>query len=428
MSTQVDKLAIDGGEPVWKNEAPPWPQFDLSVLDDIKEILETGQVNYWTGPRGMRFEKEFARWSGATQAVSTSNGTSALHTALGALNIGPGDEVIVPSYSFIASSFCVLHSGAVPVFADVNREDHVISVNDVRNKITSRTKAVIVVHLYGIVADMDPLIELARERGLYVIEDCAQAHGGVYKGKKTGTLGDIGCFSFCQSKHFTTGGEGGMVVTNNEELAWECRSFRDHGYDVQERLNLLEMEAKLMYIHKRVGFNYRMTEIQSAIGSRELARFDTWNLAQRRRNGQLLQRKLHGLDGILQLPIDTDKRENAYWWFPIILDLDRLRVDAAQVQKALAAEGLPCYTIQWPEMYKERAYLEKNGFGRDHFPFNSTEYTDQDQVDYQNVRCDNAAWLRPRTVSLFTHPTYGEDLMDAYVRAVRKVLAAYWKH
>src|SRR5690606_38994243 len=147
----------------------------------------------------------------------------------------------------------------------------------VRRKITSRTRAIIVVHLYGIVADMDPLLELARDHGLYVIEDCAQAHGGVYKGKRTGTLGDIGCFSFCQSKHFTTGGEGGMIVTNNEELAWECRSFRDHGYDVQERLNLLEMEAKLMYIHKRVGFNYRMTEIQSAIGSRELARFDSWN-------------------------------------------------------------------------------------------------------------------------------------------------------
>src|SRR5690606_18149498 len=219
--------AIKGGKPIWEKEIPPWPQFDLGVLDELKEILETGQVNYWTGPRGMRFEKEFAEWCGTSHAVSTSNGTSALHTALGALNIGPGDEVIVPSYSFIASSFCVLQAGAIPVFADVNRDDHILSPEDVRRKITSRTRAIIVVHLYGIVADMDPLLELARDHGLYVIEDCAQAHGGVYKGKRTGTLGDIGCFSFCQSKHFTTGGEGGMIVTNNEELAWECRSFRD---------------------------------------------------------------------------------------------------------------------------------------------------------------------------------------------------------
>lgn len=421
------QLAIDGGTKTWTQPVPHWPAFDMTVLDDIRQILETGQVNYWTGPRGMQFERAFAEWIGARQAISTSNGTTALHTALGALGVGPGDEVIVTSYSFIASSYCALQAGAIPVFADVNREDHMISADDIERKITPRTRAIVVVHLYGIVADMDPILNVALRHKLFVVEDCAQAHGGVYKGRKVGTIGHVGCFSFCQSKHFTTGGEGGMVVTDNEDLAWECRSFRDHGYDVKERLNLLEMEAKLMYIHRRVGFNFRMTEIQSAIGLKELARFDSWNLPARRRNGRLLLDGLRGVPGILHLPPDTDDRQNAYWWFPMVLDTDRLSTDADGIQKAIAAEGLPCYTILWPEMYLERAYQEHNGFGRHHFPFESKEYTDPVQVDYSRVSCPNAKWLRPRTVSLFTHPTYGEDLMAAYVAAVKKVLAAYRK-
>ncbi|MEW6355248.1 MAG: DegT/DnrJ/EryC1/StrS family aminotransferase [Planctomycetota bacterium] len=421
----AEKLAIDGGPKVWNKPAPQWPAFDMKVMKDIEDILKTGRVNYWTGPRGMEFEKKFAKWNGAAHAISTSNGTTALHTAVAALGIGPGDEVIVTSYSFIASSFCVLQAGAIPVFADVNKEDHMISPKSIESKITKRTKAIIVVHLYGIVADMDPILKIAKKHNLFVIEDCAQAHGGVYKGKKTATVGDVGCYSFCQSKHFTTGGEGGMVVTDDEDLAWECRSFRDHGYDVKERLNLLEMEAKLMYIHKRVGFNYRMTEIQSAIGLRELARFDRWNMPARRRNGKMLQEGLKGVPGILYLPPDTKARQNAYWWFPIVLDIDKLTVDAVKVQKALAAEGLPCYTIQWPEMYQERAYREHHGFGPNKFPFRSKEYTDPKQVDYSKVNCENARWLRPRTLSFFTHPTYGKDLMRACVKGMKKVLAAY---
>ena len=417
-----EKLAYHGGEKTWTQPVPQWPVFDMSVIQDITQILETGQVNYWTGPRGQRFEQKFAEWNGAAHAISTSNGTTALHTAVSSLGIGPGDEVIVTSYSFIASSFCVVQAGAIPVFADVSKEDHVISAASIAPLITPRTKAIIVVHLYGIIVEMDPILELARRHNLFVIEDCAQAHGGVYRGRKTGTIGHIGCYSFCQSKHFTTGGEGGMIVTDDEALAWECRSFRDHGYDVKERLNLLEMEAKLMYIHRRVGFNFRMTEIQSAIGLKELARFDDWNLPARRRNGRLLQDGLQGLEGILHLPPDTAERQNAYWWFPVVLDLDKLTVDAAKFQKMLAAEGLPCYTILWPEMYLEEAYTSHCGFGACHFPFESQEYTDPRQVDYAHVVKENARWLRPRTVSLFTHPTYGEEIMSAYITAFKKVL------
>ncbi|MCM8818833.1 MAG: DegT/DnrJ/EryC1/StrS family aminotransferase, partial [Candidatus Omnitrophica bacterium] len=283
----MEKLAIEGGKPVNTEPFPMWPSFSEKTIQMVSEPLKTGKVNYWTGEIGVKFEKEWAKYNGAKYCITTTNGTSALHTAVSALGIGPGDEVICPSYSFIASSFCILQAGALPVFADTD-ESHTIDPNDIENKITDRTKAILVVHLYGVICNMDPIIEIAKKYNLYVIEDCAQAHGGEYKGKKVGTIGDVGCFSFCQSKHFTTGGEGGAVITNNEDLYWECMSFRDHGYDVKERLRLLEMEKKLMYIHRRVGFNYRMTEMQSLIGLCELERFDTWNLPNRRRNGRFL--------------------------------------------------------------------------------------------------------------------------------------------
>ena len=170
----------------------------------------------------MQFEKEWAKWLGVKNAISVANGTCALHTALAGMNIGPGDEVICTSYSFIASSFCALQAGALPVFADVTT-DHTIDPKAIEPLITERTKAIVVVHLYGIVADMDPIMEIAKKHNLKVVEDCAQCFGGVYKGKKAGTIGDVGCFSFCQSKHFTTAGEGGMVLTMDEDLGWECR-------------------------------------------------------------------------------------------------------------------------------------------------------------------------------------------------------------
>ena len=202
--------------------------------------------------------------------MSVATGTAALHVGLTALGIGPGDEVIVPSYTFIASSFSVVQAGAIPRFADVNLDDHCLSVESAEKLVNERTKAIMPVHLYGNVCDMDRIRAFARKHKLKVIEDNAEAIGGVYKGKKTGTLGDMAACSFCQSKTFTTGGEGGMVTTDNEDLAWVARSFRDHGYDVKDRLNLLELEQKLSYIHNMVGWNYRMTEMQSAIGLAEL--------------------------------------------------------------------------------------------------------------------------------------------------------------
>jgi len=420
------ELALFGGEKVTEEQFPMWPQFSEKTFTDILEPLRTGRVNYWTGPKGMEFEKKWASWIGSKYAVSCTNGTAALHIAISGLGIGPGDEVIVPSYSFIASSFAIVQAGAIPVFCDVT-EDHTIDPHKIEALITKRTKGIVVVHLYGVVCDMGPIMDIARWRGLKVIEDCAQCFGGEYNGKKAGTIGDAGCFSFCQSKHFTTGGEGGMVVTDDDDLGWEFRSFRDHGYDVKERLNLLALEEKLPYIHNRVGFNYRMTEIQSIIGLNELARFEKWNLKRRREYAQIYDEAFKGLSGIKALPVNTEERRNAYWWYPISLDLNALTCEAEQFRKALDAEGIPNYGIQWPEAYKEKAYRELNGFGKVKFPFHSQEYTNPQSVDYAKYNCETAHRLRSETVSLFLHPTWERRHIKLCIQGVKKVLAYYIK-
>jgi len=422
-----EKLAIEGGEPVIKEPLPSWPWFDKETIEFAMQPLKTGKVNYWTGPLGMEFEKKFAEWNGVKFCISTSSGTSALHTALGALNIGPGDEVITTPYTFIASSFCVLQAGAIPVFADVNREDHCINPEDIENKITERTKAIIPVHLYGNVCDMDEIMAIAKKYNLYVIEDAAEAHGALYKGKKVGTIGDVGCFSFCQNKTFTTGGEGGAVITDNEDIAWEARSFRDHGYDVSKRMSLLEMEGSLPYIHRRVGFNYRMTEMQSAIGIKELEKIDTWNLPRRRRNGEILINELKDLPQILYLPVHNKEKVNGFYVFPIVLNLDKLTCDKKTFLKALVAEGVPAWREFWPQSYKEEAFLHHRGFGRFNFPFESKEYTNPESVRYEKVFCPNAAWLEERTFIVHCYPTLEEEHMHLIASAIKKVARAYAK-
>ena len=422
----VAKLAIDGGEKVFKEPFPPWPQFNPDTDQKVLDILHSGKVNYWTGPVGMQFEEAWAKWLGVKNAISVSNGTAALHVALTALGVGSGDEVICTSYSFIASSFCALQAGALPVFVDTGT-DHLIDPKKIEKAITKRTKAIVVVHLYGMVCDMDPIMKIAKKHKLYVVEDCAQCFGGKYKGKKAGTIGTVGCFSFCQSKHFTTGGEGGMVCCNDDELAWECRSVRDHGYDVRAKLNLLKMEGKQLYIHRRVGYNFRMTEIQSVIGLGELARFDKWNLPQRKKLGKALIKGLKGHPLIKYLPVDTPERENCFWLVPFVLDISKLKegITIKQFVTAVQAEGVAAYSILWPEMYKEEAYTKQKGFGSRQYPFKDPAFGKG--IDYTKCFCPVAHSLEASTISFWTHPTYTLDHIKADIAAFKKVAAAYMK-
>ena len=419
------KLAIDGGPRAVTNDLPGWPQFDDSAIAAVEQVLRSGKVNYWTGPKGMAFEKAFAEWQGSRFGISTASGTSALHVALSALGVGPGDEVIVPSYTFIATSFAVVQAGAVPRFADVNIDDHCISVASAEGLVTPRTRAVIPVHLYGNVCDMDAVMAFAERHNLFVVEDNAEAFGGEYKGRKTGTIGHINACSFCQNKTFTTGGEGGMVTTDDEDLAWAARSFRDHGYDVRERMGLLALEQKLPYIHNRVGFNYRMTEMQSAIGLAELERMDTWNMPRRRRNARILTAALGGLDRVLHMPIDTEDRRNGWYVCAFSLDVENMSCDVKQFVAAAAAEGAPCWKVFWPQCHTERAFTEHNAFGRSGFPFTSSEYTDAAGADYSKVDVPNAKWHEEHTFTCFAFPTYSEDDMRQIAAALVKVIEAY---
>ncbi len=421
----MTKLAIEGGPKAVTGELGKWPQFNEEAIRAVEAVLRSGKVNYWTGPKGMEFEKRFAEWQGSKFAVSVNSGTAALHVALAALGIGPGDEVIVPSYTFIASSFSIVQAGAVPRFADVNIDDHCISVDSAEKLITDRTKAIMVVHLYGNVADMDKVNAFARKHGLYVIEDNAEAFGGEYKGRKTGTLGDIAGCSFCQNKTFTTGGEGGMVTTDNEELAWRARSFRDHGYDVKARLSLLELEQKLPYIHNMVGWNYRMTEMQSAIGLAELERMDTWNMPSRRRNAHIIMDRLRELPQVKYLPIDTPERRNGYFVLAFSLDIENMKCDIDQFVEAAGAEGAPVWRVFWPQCHTEKAFQEHNAFGNSGFPFASSEYADPESVDYTHVEVPNAVWHQSHTFTCFAYPTNSEENCEQIADALVKVIKAY---
>lgn len=422
-----EKLAIEGGSKAVKNKLVGWPNFDDKAIQAVVEVLKSGKVNYWTGPRGMEFEKKFAEWQGSKYAISVATGTAALHVAISSLGIGPGDEVIVPSYTFIATSFSVVQAGAIPRFADVNIEDHCISVESAAKLVNERTKAVIPVHLYGNVCDMDPLMDFAKKHNLYVIEDNAEAFGGEYKGKKTGTIGHVATCSFCQNKTFTTGGEGGMVITDDEELAWTARSFRDHGYDVKERLNLLEMEQKLPYIHNMIGWNYRMTEMQSAIGLAELERIDTWNFPMRRRNAKIIIDRLKQYPQVKHFPIDTPERRNGWYVMAFSLDIENMKCNIRQFVNAVVAEGAPCWKVFWPQCHTEKAFTEKRAFGRSGFPFTSNEYTDPTSVDYSKVEVPNARWHEEHTFTCFAFPTCSEEDMHQIADALEKVIKTYSK-
>ncbi|MGD0341960.1 MAG: DegT/DnrJ/EryC1/StrS family aminotransferase [Bacteroidales bacterium] len=421
------KLAIQGGPKAVTSSKIGWPNFDEKAIKSVEEVLRSGKVNYWTGPKGMQFEKKFAEWQGSKFAISVATGTAALHVGLTALGIGPGDEVIVPSYTFIASSFSIVQAGAIPRFADVNIEDHCINIESAEKLVTKRTKAIMPIHLYGNICDMDKIIAFAKKHKLFVIEDNAQAFGGSYKGKKTGTLGDIAACSFCQNKTFTTGGEGGMVTTDDEDYAWIARSFRDHGYDVKQRISLMELEQKLPYIHNMVGWNYRMTEMQSAIGLAELDRMDNWNMPTRCRNAHIIIDRIKDLPQVLYLPVDTEERRNGWYVMAFSIDIEKMNCDIKQFVDAVVAEGAPVWKVFWPQCHTEQAFQKRQSFGKSGFPFTSKEYTNPKSVNYSSVEVPNAKWHEKHTFTCFAFPTFTVENCEQIGDAIRKVIITYSK-
>jgi dTDP-4-amino-4,6-dideoxygalactose transaminase len=387
-----EELALHGGEKTATEPFPPWPLFAERTLSDVLEPLRTGKVASWSGTRGVEFEALWTEWVGAPHAVACSSGTAALHMALLALGVQPGDEVLVPSHTFLSTSLAVLHARATPVFSDVH-DDQTLDPRTIEQHVTPRTKALVAVHLFGVVCDMDRILQAARRHGLSVVEDCAQCSGGEYRGRKVGAVGDAGCFSFSQGKHISTGGEGGMVVTGLAEVARACRSLRDYGRDT---------EGSGPALHVRAGFNYRLTEMQSIIGTNELARLDSWNLVRRRGFAKIYDHAFSQLSGVHCVPLNTPERWNAYWKYPLQLDIEKLACDSQEIRAALAAEGIPDAGSAWPESYDEPLFAGSRA-----------------------SRCPVAETVRTRTLMLALPPTWEKHHVETCVAAVKKVLHAY---
>jgi dTDP-4-amino-4,6-dideoxygalactose transaminase len=336
---------------------PGWPYFEKDEIDAAVRVLESGRVNYWTGNEGENFEREYARAVGVRHAVALANGTVALEFALRACGIGPGDDVVVPARTFVATATAVMVCGARPVFADVDRISGNLSADTLEAAITPATRAVVVVHVGGWPCDMDGILEVARARSLRVIEDCAQAHGAEYRGCKVGSFGDIGAFSFCQDKIITTGGEGGMAVTDSEDLWERVWSFKDHG---KERSQAIAAGAVggFRWLHESLGTNGRMTEMQAAIGRVALAKLPQ-RIAQRRRNAAIYDERL-AAHTVLAVPVPQADRVHAYYRYHFNVRPERLGTGWSRdrILDECAAEGLPCGSGACCEVYREGVVRE----------------------------------------------------------------------
>jgi dTDP-4-amino-4,6-dideoxygalactose transaminase len=372
----------------------------------------SNKVNYWTGTETREFEKEFATWCGTTHAVALVNGTLALDVALIALGVGPGDEVVVTPRTFIASISCVVNAGAVPVFADVEPDSGNISARTIAAVLTPRTKAVICVHLAGWPCDMDPIMSLAQQHDLKVIEDCAQAHGAKYKGQPVGSIGHVGAWSFCQDKIMTTGGEGGMVTTSDEALWRRMWSYKDHGKSY-EAVYERQHPSGFRWLHESFGTNWRMLEMQAVIGRIQLSLMPAWAAARRR---------------------------NAHSIWDVCSQFDALRVPEVKCVScpgACAAKGCvhahyKCYVYVKPEQLKQgwtrdRIIDEINALGVPCYQGSCSEA-------YLEKAFDGTGWrpaqrmavakqLGETSLMFLVHPTLSEAEIAETSDAIRQVVS-----
>jgi dTDP-4-amino-4,6-dideoxygalactose transaminase len=340
----------------------PWPNFSEEEADAVKNVIISNKVNYWTGTECREFEKEFAAWAETKYAVALSNGTLALDVALKALGIGPGDEVIVTPRTFIASVSCVVNAGATPVFADVDADSGNISAETISHVLTSRTKAVICVHLAGWPCDMDPIMELAQQHNLKVIEDCAQAHGARYKGRSVGSIGHVGAWSFCQDKIMTTVGEGGMVTTNDEALWRSMWSFKDHGKSF-EAVYEREHPPGFRWLHESIGTNWRMLEVQAVVGRIQLRNMAEWT-ERRTSNAEAIWAtcRNHAVVRVPDFPDDGNTTVHAHYKCYVYVQNDQLAPGWSRdsLIAAINAHGIRCFQGSCSEVYLEKAFDNTN--------------------------------------------------------------------
>lgn len=380
---------------------PPWPSYTQEESDAVQRVLLSNKVNYWTGKECRAFEREFAEFAGTEYAVAVANGTVALDLALRALGIGVGDEVVVTSRTFLASASAIVNAGAKPVFADVDRDSQNITAESVRSVLTSATKAILCVHLAGWPCDMDALMALAEAQSLAVIEDCAQAHGAAWRGRPVGSFGDVGCWSFCQDKIMTTGGEGGMVTTNNRTLWSWMWSYKDHGKSweaVYERKH----PPGFRWLHDSFGTNWRLTEMQAAIGRIQLARMPAWTQARQEHCLHLWQAASEL--PALRVPTVPEGVGHAGYKCYVFVEPDKLAKGWSRdrIIAAMVEQGVPCFSGSCSEVYREKSL--------------------QDAKLAPETPLPNAKELGETSLMFLVHPTLEREHLEATCQALQTVM------
>lgn len=338
-----------------KSKLSSWPSFTKEEADAVKNILLSNKVNYWTGNECLEFEKEFSLWCGSKYSIALANGTLALDAAFKALDIKHGDEVIVTPRSYIASISSIINAGASPVFADVDLDSQNITAQSIDAVLTDRTKAIVCVHLAGWPCDMDEIMKLANNHGLYVIEDCSQAHGAIYKDRPVGSIGHIGCWSFCQDKIISTGGEGGMVTTNSVTFWRKMWAYKDHGKSYKAVYETKHPEG-FKWLHESFGSNFRMTEMQATIGRIQLKKMHDWH-EKRLNNAKYIWNVAKNCKGIRVPKIPDFIEHAAYKCYLFVEGGIKLR---NKIMSKINEKGIPCYSGACPEVYLEKAFDKTN--------------------------------------------------------------------
>lgn len=390
----------------------PWPSYTKEEAVAVSRVLLSNKVNYWTGNECREFEKEFAKFANSKHAIAVSNGTTALDLALIALGLGEGDEVIVTSRTFLASVSSVVNAGAIPVFADVSIDSQNITIESISELLTDKTKAIICVHLAGWPCDMDPVMKLAEKHNLFVIEDCAQAHGARYKGRSVGSIGHIGAWSFCQDKIITTGGEGGMVTTNDRELWSRMWSYKDHGKSwesVYER----EHPPGFSWLHDSFGTNWRMTEMQAIIGRIQLTRMDVWS-SKRLANANAIWNAAQKLNGLRVPDLSCDGCQGkcdqtigcTHAAYKCYIFVDGTEADRDKILASINEQGVPCFPGSCSEVYLEKAF-DDTGFR-------------------PKERLSSAKLLGETSMMFFCHPTLTEDEVQKTCDVITSVVTDYF--
>jgi len=379
----------------------PWPSFTQEEADAVSQVLLSNKVNYWTGQECREFEKEFARFAGTQYAVALANGTVALDVALKALGIGTGDDVIVTSRTFLASASSIVTAGANPIFADVELDSQNISAQTIEAVLTSNTKAIICVHLAGWMCDMDPIMQLASDKGLYVIEDCAQAHGAKYKGKSAGSIGHVAAWSFCQDKIMTTGGEGGMVTTNDETLWKKMWSYKDHGKNFDSIYNK-QHPPGFRWLHDSFGTNWRMMEMQAVIGRLQLKKMPEWT-AKRLANMEKIYAAFAD-SPYFSIHRPSDDYVHAAYKCYVQVNIDALPEGWSRdrIMQDINAQNVPCFSGSCSEVYLEHAF--------DDTPWRPAQ------------RLKNAQQLGETSLMFLVHPTLSDESINKTVTAIEQVI------